>query len=145
MAQNIEYGLQVQKIPSGQRKSRLGDLLALFELETLAKREIHQLSGGERQRTAIARALAPNPLVLLMDEPFSALDYSLRKRLQKDLLKIQKNLAFTAIFVKLFYIYYQSHLIKKTNYNQLFLTAEPQKTQKICRGTARPSICVFCG
>jgi ABC-type Fe3+/spermidine/putrescine transport system ATPase subunit len=99
VAQNIEYGLQVQKISSPARKSRLRDLLTLFELESLAGREIHQISGGERQRVAIARALAPNPLILLMDEPFSALDYSLRQRLQQDLLRIQKNLGFTVIFV----------------------------------------------
>lgn len=99
VAQNIEYGLQVQKMPSLARKSRLHDLLALFELEPLAMREIHQISGGERQRVAMARALAPNPLILLMDEPFSALDYGLRQRLQKDLRQIQKSLGFTAIFV----------------------------------------------
>jgi ABC-type spermidine/putrescine transport systems, ATPase components len=98
-AQNIEYGLQVLKIPQPQRKQKLNRLLALFELETLAGRQIHQLSGGERQRVAFARALAPEPLVLLMDEPFSALDYGLRQRLQKDLRQIQKDLGFTAIFV----------------------------------------------
>jgi ABC-type Fe3+/spermidine/putrescine transport system ATPase subunit len=99
VTQNIEYGLQVQKMPSKQRKKRIMELLSLFELEALATREMHQLSGGERQRVAFARALAPNPLLLLMDEPFSALDYGLRQRLQKDLRQIQKDLGFTAIFV----------------------------------------------
>jgi ABC-type Fe3+/spermidine/putrescine transport system ATPase subunit len=99
VAQNIEYGLQVQQISSSKRKERVRELLSVFQLEVLASRLTQQLSGGERQRVAFARALAPEPLLLLMDEPFSALDYGLRQKLQKDLARIQKHLGFTAIFV----------------------------------------------
>ncbi len=97
--ENIEYGLKILIIPFNERKKRLKELLSVFELENLAKRQIEQLSGGERQRVAFARALAPEPLVLLLDEPFSALDYSLRRHLQRELRQKQKELRFTTIFV----------------------------------------------
>lgn len=96
---NIEYGLKVAGLPPADRKERVRELLSLFALENLAAREIHQLSGGERQRVALARALAPRPLLLLLDEPFSALDYNLRRRLRGELRELQKRLGFTVIFV----------------------------------------------
>lgn len=99
VAGNIEYGLKVQHLPAPARRQRLAELLALFSLEGLAHRQIQHLSGGEKQRVALARALAPKPLLLLLDEPFSALDYSLRQRLRQELKKLQAKLGFTAIFV----------------------------------------------
>ncbi|HBG15803.1 MAG TPA: ABC transporter ATP-binding protein, partial [Firmicutes bacterium] len=96
---NIEYGLRVKRLPGSQRSARVKELLALFELEELRKRSIQELSGGERQRVALARALAPEPFLLLLDEPFSALDYGLRRRLRRELRDLQERLGFTTIFV----------------------------------------------
>ncbi|HBL35248.1 MAG TPA: ABC transporter ATP-binding protein, partial [Firmicutes bacterium] len=92
---NIEYGLKVCRWSTAQRERRLRELLALFELETLANRRIQELSGGERQRVALARALAPEPFLLLLDEPFAALDYGLRRRLRRELKALQTQLGFT--------------------------------------------------
>jgi len=99
VAGNIEYGLKVQHLPAPDRRERLAGLLELFGLERLAHRQIQHLSGGEKQRVALARALAPKPLLLLLDEPFSALDYSLRRRLRQELKTLRAKLGFTAIFV----------------------------------------------
>lgn len=96
---NIEYGLKVKRLSPVQRKKRVAELLHLFELEQLAGREVNQLSGGERQRVALARALSPQPHILLMDEPFSALDYGLRQRLRRELKDLQRRLGLTIIFV----------------------------------------------
>ena len=99
VGQNIAYGLKLQKLPRKEINSRVEELLELFALNGLEKRDVHRLSGGERQRVALARALAPRPLVLLMDEPFSALDYELRRRLRGELKELQSRLGFTALFV----------------------------------------------
>jgi spermidine/putrescine transport system ATP-binding protein len=99
VAANIAFGLKTQHRPRAERDERVAELLALFELTELAGRDIQQLSGGEKQRVAIARALAPQPEVLLLDEPFSALDYELRRRLHVDLKKYQRLLGITTIFV----------------------------------------------
>jgi ABC-type Fe3+/spermidine/putrescine transport system ATPase subunit len=96
---NIEYGLKVCRLSATQREKRLAELLALFELEALVDRRIQEISGGERQRVALARALAPEPFLLLLDEPFAALDYGLRRRLRRELKALQTQLGFTAIFV----------------------------------------------
>jgi ABC-type Fe3+/spermidine/putrescine transport system ATPase subunit len=96
---NIEYGLKVCRLSATEREKRLAELLALFELEALVNRGIQEISGGERQRVALARALAPEPLLLLLDEPFAALDYGLRRRLRRELKALQSQLGFTAIFV----------------------------------------------
>src|SRR5690554_2729294 len=97
--QNIAYGLKLQKLPRKDIKSRVEELLELFALKGLEERDVYRLSGGERQRVALARALAPRPLVLLLDEPFSALDYELRRRLRGELKELQSRLGFTALFV----------------------------------------------
>ena len=99
VAENIAYGLKILRVPAKEVRLKVDELLELFALQGLAKREAHQLSGGERQRVALARALAPQPVILLLDEPFAALDYELRYRLRRELKDLQKNLGFTAIFV----------------------------------------------
>ncbi|TCL61771.1 spermidine/putrescine transport system ATP-binding protein [Hydrogenispora ethanolica] len=97
--QNIEYGLKVQRLPGKERRKRVSELLALFHLEELASRKIDRLSGGERQRVALARSLAPRPFLLLLDEPFSSLDFLLRQQLAGELKQWQKELGATFIFV----------------------------------------------
>jgi len=99
VADNIAYGLRMQNLSPARIGARVKKLLSLFNLESLTSRAIDRLSGGEKQRVALARALAPEPRLLLLDEPFSALDYGLRNKLRGELKKLQKQLGFTCIFV----------------------------------------------
>lgn len=99
VAQNIGFGLDIQKIPRPQRKARIEELLKLIDMAEYSNRLPSQLSGGQQQRVAVARALAQNPDVLLLDEPFGALDVKIRGQLRQNLRDIQKRLNVTAILV----------------------------------------------
>jgi len=96
---NIAFGLKIKKWKRGDINSRISELLSLFGLEGLEKRYPHQLSGGQRQRVAIARALAPKPSVLLLDEPFGAVDAKIRQELREWLVTLHHDLNVTTIFV----------------------------------------------
>jgi NitT/TauT family transport system ATP-binding protein len=97
--QNVEFGLELQGMPKPQRAQRATELLELVGLAHAARQYPHQLSGGMQQRVGLARALAIDPAILLMDEPFSALDAQTREVLQAELLRIHEKTAKTTLFV----------------------------------------------
>jgi sulfate transport system ATP-binding protein len=96
---NIAFGLTVQKKDKATIQKRVGELIKLIGLEGLEKRYPHQLSGGQKQRVAFARALAPNPQLLLLDEPFAAIDAKVRKELRTWLRETISKVGITSIFV----------------------------------------------
>src|SRR4051794_5443049 len=99
VARNVAYGLASRGIPRAEVAARVTGALRLVKLEALAERRPRQLSGGQQQRVALARALVIRPKVLLLDEPFSALDRNLRGAMQVELKEIQQGLGITTIFV----------------------------------------------
>ncbi len=99
VAGNIGYGLEVRGVPRPAREARVAEMLRLTRLDGLGTRRVDQLSGGQRQRVALARALAPSPGLLLLDEPFGALDARLREALRTELAALLAKLAVTAVFV----------------------------------------------
>ena len=96
---NIAFGLEIRKTPTKQIKQRVEELLELIQLKGLGDRYPSQLSGGQRQRVALARALAVQPQVLLLDEPFGALDAKVRKELRDWLRNLHDEVHLTSIFV----------------------------------------------
>ena len=96
---NVAFGLRIQNWKRAAIEERVTELLALFGLEGLDRRYPHQLSGGQRQRVAIARALAPKPGVLLLDEPFGAVDAKIRQELREWLVRLHHELNVTTVFV----------------------------------------------
>lgn len=96
---NVAFGLELQKVPKDEIKKRVMELLEITGLSGMEKRYPNQLSGGQRQRVAFARALAPNPQVLLLDEPFAAIDAKVRTELRLWLRQMVTKLGITSIFV----------------------------------------------
>ena len=96
---NVEFGLEIAGMPKEQRRERADKYLKIVGLEKFADHRVHELSGGMKQRVALARALVTNPDVILMDEPFGALDAQTRNLMQAGLLKILDKTDQTIIFI----------------------------------------------
>ena len=97
--ENVAFGLRRRGVPEADVKRRVAEMLALVELPGYEKRRPNQISGGQAQRVALARALINRPAVLLLDEPLGALDLKLRKQMQVELKRIQKDVGITFIYV----------------------------------------------
>ena len=99
VSDNVEYGLKIRKVPKAEIAERVEQALRLVQLEGYGKRMPDQLSGGQKQRIAIARAVINEPKVLLLDEPLGALDLKLRRQMQLELKRLQKQLGITFIYI----------------------------------------------
>lgn len=97
--ENLAFGLQLRKVPKDEIKTRITEMLKLVSMSGTEKKFPNQLSGGQQQRIAIARSLLLKPSLLLLDEPFSALDAKIRQQMREELKKIQSDLGITVIFV----------------------------------------------
>lgn len=99
VAENVAFGLKMQNLPREEREKRVAQMLAMVNLAEFGLRRVGDLSGGEQQRVALARALAPQPRLLMFDEPLGALDQSLRQQLQDELRRILRASGVPAIYV----------------------------------------------
>jgi len=99
VAENVEFGLLAKGVPAAERKATVRKYLQLVKLEGFEQRLPHELSGGMKQRVSIARALAPDPAVILMDEPFAALDSLTRDILQEEILRIWESTRKTFVLI----------------------------------------------
>ncbi len=99
VSDNVGYGLKIRKVPKAEIEREVEQALRLVQLEEYGKRMPDQLSGGQKQRIAIARAVINEPKVLLLDEPLGALDLKLRRQMQLELKRLQKQLGITFIYI----------------------------------------------
>ncbi|HEX2907854.1 MAG TPA: ABC transporter ATP-binding protein [Phototrophicaceae bacterium] len=99
VAKNVAFGLKMQHVSPAEQQRRVHEVLELVGLAELENRDVSRLSGGERQRVALARSLAPNPRLLMLDEPLGSLDAALRERLVVELRDIIKRVGLTAVYV----------------------------------------------
>jgi spermidine/putrescine transport system ATP-binding protein len=99
VAENIAFGLRMQKMPKAKIQRRVSAALETIHMTGFAKRKVTELSGGEQQRVALARALAPQPRLLMLDEPLGALDRTLREQLSRELRRILRETKVPAIYV----------------------------------------------
>ncbi len=97
--ENVAYGLRAQKFPKNEIQGRVSESLELVDLPGFDQRDVHTLSGGQQQRVAFARAIAPRPRVLLMDEPLSNLDTRLRNQTRRQLKELQQKIGMTTVYV----------------------------------------------
>jgi iron(III) transport system ATP-binding protein len=99
VAQNVAFALRVRRVPSQERRKRVDNALVMVGLESMAKRRPHELSGGQRQRVALARCLAMQPTVVLLDEPLANLDVHLREAMQQEFARFHREIGATFIYV----------------------------------------------
>ncbi|MEG0292019.1 MAG: ATP-binding cassette domain-containing protein [Anaerovoracaceae bacterium] len=99
VADNIGYGLKLKKVPKDKIKEKVNKMLEIVDLMGYESRMPSELSGGQQQRVAIARALIMEPKVLLLDEPLGALDAELRRKMQQELVRLQRKLGITFVFI----------------------------------------------
>src|SRR4029079_18166719 len=93
------FGLRMRRLPKGEIADRVRRVMTRVHLESFTDRYPHQMSGGQQQRVALARALVIEPSILVLDEPFGALDRKLREAMQQELREITRNLRITSLFV----------------------------------------------
>ncbi len=96
---NLEFGLKAKGIPAKEREQRINEILKLIQMEEYIHARPSNLSGGQQQRVALARSLVMYPEILLMDEPLSSIDFELNIQLRNEILRIQKQIGFTLVYV----------------------------------------------